>query len=59
MASSGANIFITGVAGTGKTEVTKRIVVAAQESGKRVAVAAATGVAAINLGNEGLPVSAT
>lgn len=45
----GKNIFLTGVAGTGKSLVTQRIVKAFKQCGKEVAVAAPTGVAAVNL----------
>ncbi|CAJ1927318.1 unnamed protein product [Cylindrotheca closterium] len=48
-ALSGANVFVTGVAGTGKSRVTQRIVTACQQAGRQVAVAAPTGVAAVNL----------
>lgn len=39
----GRNIFITGVAGTGKSLITKKIVEDAKKMGKNVAVAAPTG----------------
>eukprot|EP00980_Cylindrotheca_fusiformis_P015621 scaffold4481_cov121-Cylindrotheca_fusiformis.AAC.17 len=45
----GKNLFLTGVAGTGKSLVTQRIVKAFKERGKEVAIAAPTGVAAVNL----------
>jgi ATP-dependent exoDNAse (exonuclease V) alpha subunit len=45
----GKNLFLTGVAGTGKSLVTQRIVAAFKQAGKEVAVAAPTGVAAVNL----------
>lgn len=48
-ALAGINVFITGVAGTGKSRVTQRIVAACQQAGRQVAVAAPTGVAAVNL----------
>ncbi|VEU40045.1 unnamed protein product [Pseudo-nitzschia multistriata] len=48
----GKNVFLTGVAGTGKSLVTKRIVEDAKCMRKEVAVAAPTGVAAVNLGPE-------
>lgn len=48
-ALSGRNVFVTGVAGTGKSRVTQRIVQACQQAGRQVAVAAPTGVAAVNL----------
>jgi hypothetical protein len=46
----GHNVFITGVAGTGKSAVTQKIVNDAKSMRKEVAVAAPTGVAAVNLG---------
>jgi len=49
-AQAGGNIFLTGVAGTGKSAVTERIVSDARAAGKQVAVAAPTGVAALNIG---------
>ena len=48
-AKAGGNIFLTGVAGTGKSKVTERIVSDARAAGKQVAVAAPTGVAALNI----------
>jgi len=51
-AFSGSNVFITGVAGTGKSLVTKKIVEDAKLLKREVAVAAPTGVAAVNLGPE-------
>jgi hypothetical protein len=48
-AMEGKNIFITGVAGTGKSLVTKLIVEHAKALKHEVAVAAPTGVAAVNL----------
>jgi ATP-dependent DNA helicase PIF1 len=51
-ALNGNNVFITGVAGTGKSLVTKKIVEDAKRFKKEVAVAAPTGVAAVNLGPE-------
>ncbi|KAL3910059.1 MAG: hypothetical protein SGARI_002303 [Bacillariaceae sp.] len=49
-AFTGSNVFITGVAGTGKSAVTQKIVLDAKAMRKEVAVAAPTGVAAVNLG---------
>lgn len=46
----GKNVFITGVAGTGKSLVLTKIVEDAKHMRKEVAVAAPTGVAAVNLG---------
>eukprot|EP01043_Picozoa_sp_COSAG02_P008890 COSAG02_NODE_293_length_25438_cov_52.630254_3_plen_828_part_00 len=48
-ARTGENVFLSGVAGTGKSAVTERIVSDARAAGKTVAVAAPTGVAAINV----------
>ena len=48
-ALEGKNIFLTGVAGTGKSFVTQRIVENAKAKKQEVAVAAPTGVAAVNL----------
>ena len=48
-ALSGANLFITGKAGTGKTFVTKRIFEELTDSGRSVALCASTGIAALNL----------
>jgi hypothetical protein len=48
-AMQGKNIFLTGVAGTGKSFVTQRIVEYAKLMKREVAVAAPTGVAAVNL----------
>jgi hypothetical protein len=48
-AMEGKNIFLTGVAGTGKSLVTQKIVQNAKSKKQEVAVAAPTGVAAVNL----------
>jgi hypothetical protein len=50
LAAAGGNIFLTGVAGTGKSAVTERIVSDARAAGKSVALTAPTGVAALNVG---------
>jgi ATP-dependent DNA helicase PIF1 len=50
MAQAGLNVFLTGVAGTGKSKVTHKIIADAKAAGKTIAVAAPTGVAAINVG---------
>lgn len=50
LAAAGANIFLTGVAGTGKSAVIERIVSDARAAGKSVALTAPTGVAALNVG---------
>jgi ATP-dependent DNA helicase PIF1 len=51
-AFEGKNVFITGVAGTGKSLVTQKIVNDAKDLRKEVAVVAPTGVAAVNLGTD-------
>lgn len=48
--AAGDNVFITGKAGTGKSYVTKEIIRAAQEQGRRLVICAPTGVSAINIG---------
>ncbi|HWB39014.1 MAG TPA: AAA family ATPase [Candidatus Saccharimonadales bacterium] len=45
----GANVFLTGAPGAGKTYVLNEFVQRAQRSGKRVAVTASTGIAASHL----------
>lgn len=47
---SGANVFLTGAPGAGKTYVLNEFVQRAQRAGKRVAVTASTGIAASHLG---------
>jgi ATP-dependent DNA helicase PIF1 len=47
---SGANVFLTGAPGAGKTYVLNEFVSRAQREGKRVAVTASTGIAATHLG---------
>ena len=49
-ALSGKSVFITGPGGTGKSVVTREIVRALREAGKRVAVTASTGIAAVAVG---------
>ncbi len=46
---SGANVFLTGAPGAGKTYVLNAFVARAQRAGKRVAVTASTGIAASHL----------
>ncbi len=48
--TSGANVFLTGAPGAGKTYVLNQFVKRAVRSGKRVAVTASTGIAASHLG---------
>lgn len=47
---SGANVFLTGAPGAGKTYVLNQFVKRAERAGKRVAVTASTGIAASHLG---------
>lgn len=47
---SGANVFLTGAPGAGKTYVLNQFVNRAMRAGKRVAVTASTGIAASHLG---------
>ncbi|PIZ61625.1 helicase [Candidatus Saccharibacteria bacterium CG_4_10_14_0_2_um_filter_52_9] len=47
---SGANVFLTGAPGAGKTYVLNRFIQRAERAGKRVAVTASTGIAASHLG---------
>lgn len=47
---SGANVFLTGAPGAGKTYVLNEFVGRAMRAGKRVAVTASTGIAASHLG---------
>ena len=51
---SGRNVFLTGEAGTGKSEVVKAFIQEAKESGRNVLITAPTGIAADNLGGETL-----
>jgi len=46
---SGQNVFLTGAGGCGKTYTTKQWI---EQTGRKVAVTATTGVAALNLGGE-------
>ncbi len=50
LALSGRNILLTGPGGTGKSEVTRALISALRAAGKRVAVAASTGIAAVHIG---------
>jgi len=47
---AGANVLLTGPAGSGKTYVLNQFIQAAQKTGKKVAVTASTGIAATHLG---------
>jgi ATP-dependent DNA helicase PIF1 len=47
---SGANVFLTGAPGAGKTYVLNQFVKRAERAGKRVAVTASTGIAASHIG---------
>jgi ATP-dependent DNA helicase PIF1 len=49
VARSGASLFLTGSAGTGKSHALKAVVRALESDGKRVLVTATTGVAAVNI----------
>lgn len=49
VALSGENLFLTGVAGTGKSYLTKIIYEELTKQGKKVALCASTGTAALNL----------
>src|SRR4051812_20904211 len=46
----GANVFLTGAPGAGKTYVLNQYVQRARRAGKRVAVTASTGIAASHIG---------
>lgn len=46
----GANVFLTGAPGAGKTYVLNQLVELARQSGKNVAVTASTGIAATHIG---------
>lgn len=46
---SGANVFLTGAPGAGKTHTLNQFIAAAEEKGLRVAVTASTGIAASHL----------
>jgi ATP-dependent DNA helicase PIF1 len=47
---SGANVFLTGAPGAGKTYVLNQFIQRAERAGKKVAVTASTGIAASHLG---------
>ena len=47
---SGANVFLTGAPGAGKTYILQKFIEAAEAEGKRIAVTASTGIAASHIG---------
>lgn len=47
---SGANVFLTGSAGAGKSYTTTQFIKAARQKGLNVAISASTGIAAVNVG---------
>ena len=47
---AGYNVFLTGHAGTGKSFLLRKVIEDLQDAGKKVVVAAPTGIAAINVG---------
>ena len=49
-ALSGGNVFLTGQAGTGKSTLLRKYLEEATKKGKRVAITAPTGIAALNIG---------
>ena len=49
---SGANVFLTGEAGTGKSEVIKKFIEMSEQKGKQILIMAPTGTAADNIGGE-------
>lgn len=49
-AMAGKNIYLSGKAGTGKSHITKQVITALQNKGKKVIAVAPTGVAANNIG---------
>lgn len=50
LVQQGRNIYLTGMAGTGKSYVLEKIITWAKASGKNVIVCAPTGIAALNVG---------
>ncbi len=52
--SHGSNVFLTGGAGVGKTTLTRAVINAFEESGKKVAKLASTGMAATLIGGQTL-----
>ena len=48
----GKNVFLTGEAGTGKSEVIKMFIADREKAGKNILITAPTGTAADNLGGE-------
>lgn len=47
---SGANVFLTGAPGAGKTYILQKFIAQAEAAGKRIAVTASTGIAASHIG---------
>lgn len=52
LANAGRNVFLTGMAGTGKSYLLRRFVEAKRAAGEPVAVTAPTGMAALNVGGQ-------
>jgi ATP-dependent DNA helicase PIF1 len=50
LVKSGANLYLSGLGGTGKSYVLERMIKWAEGSGKNVIVCAPTGIAALNVG---------
>lgn len=50
LAADGRSLFITGPGGTGKSVVTREVVKALRAAGRKVAVTASTGIAAVHIG---------
>ena len=50
LVKEGKNVYLTGLAGTGKSYIVERIIEWAQTSGLNVITCAPTGIAALNVG---------
>ncbi len=50
LVDAGKNVYLTGLGGTGKSYVIRKIIAKASESGKNVITCAPTGIAALNIG---------